>query len=239
MYEKLQLIKRILSIGISKYPYRVQCNICKWNARVFDSDSWHRHTLCQNCGSQVRQRLLFAALATLEQFSVSRIVNNSRVLHFAPEAMLSDYLRANSQSYLTADYSRNDVDLCLDMCCMPSIADGSFDLVVACDVLEHVQDDSQAVEEIFRILSPHGWLILTVPQKDHLPSKYEDPRIRSAEQRELAYGQGDHRRIYGDDFACFIENYGFEVSACPFTPQLSSHPLATNYRKVFFAQKQS
>jgi len=38
-----------------------------------------------------------------------------------------------------------------------------FDLVVACDVLEHVSDDARACGELCRVLKPGGRLIMSVP----------------------------------------------------------------------------
>ncbi len=43
-------------------------------------------------------------------------------------------------------------------------AEGSFDLVVIPDYLEHVDEDSRLLEEIFRSLREEGELILTVPR---------------------------------------------------------------------------
>lgn len=42
-------------------------------------------------------------------------------------------------------------------------ADGSFDLVLATDVIEHVDDDMAALREIRRILKPGGRALITVP----------------------------------------------------------------------------
>jgi len=41
--------------------------------------------------------------------------------------------------------------------------DGFFDVVIALDVLEHVKDDQQAVDEISRVLKPQGVFICFVP----------------------------------------------------------------------------
>ncbi|HEX8994204.1 MAG TPA: class I SAM-dependent methyltransferase, partial [Candidatus Paceibacterota bacterium] len=41
--------------------------------------------------------------------------------------------------------------------------DGSFDVVVMLDVLEHLEDDSIGAREIYRILKPGGIAIVTVP----------------------------------------------------------------------------
>lgn len=42
-------------------------------------------------------------------------------------------------------------------------ADDAFDLVVACDVVEHVEDDRRAFAELRRILRPGGTLVFSVP----------------------------------------------------------------------------
>ncbi|HEX2854020.1 MAG TPA: class I SAM-dependent methyltransferase [Opitutaceae bacterium] len=42
-------------------------------------------------------------------------------------------------------------------------ASASFDLVMACDVIEHVDDDHRAFAELNRVLKPSGRLIFSVP----------------------------------------------------------------------------
>jgi SAM-dependent methyltransferase len=49
-----------------------------------------------------------------------------------------------------------------DICAMP-FAQASFELVLATDVIEHVDDDQQALREIVRILRPGGHALITVP----------------------------------------------------------------------------
>lgn len=53
-------------------------------------------------------------------------------------------------------------DVCTDACMLP-FADDSFDLVICCEVLEHVREPSSASREIFRVLRPNGKLVLTAP----------------------------------------------------------------------------
>jgi SAM-dependent methyltransferase len=57
-----------------------------------------------------------------------------------------------------------------------SFADGSFDLVVSNDVLEHVNDPQQALRETFRVLRAGGEFLLTVPFHTA-----EDRNVRRAE----------------------------------------------------------
>lgn len=49
-----------------------------------------------------------------------------------------------------------------DICAMP-FPDGSFGLVLATDVIEHVADDRLALAEVARVLKPGGVAIVTVP----------------------------------------------------------------------------
>jgi SAM-dependent methyltransferase len=46
-------------------------------------------------------------------------------------------------------------------------ARASFDLVLSHEVLEHVRDDGQAVDEIIRVLKPGGRLLLFVPNQGY------------------------------------------------------------------------
>jgi SAM-dependent methyltransferase len=49
-----------------------------------------------------------------------------------------------------------------DVCALP-FADGTFDLVLATDIIEHVDDDGAALREIRRVLKPDGRVLITVP----------------------------------------------------------------------------
>lgn len=40
-----------------------------------------------------------------------------------------------------------------------------FDAIVCCDTLEHVQDEVQSLQELWRVLQPGGTLIVTVPHR--------------------------------------------------------------------------
>ena len=51
--------------------------------------------------------------------------------------------------------------------------DNSFDRIVCLDVIEHIDDDRQALNELKRLLSPHGTLILAVPAFRNMFSSHD------------------------------------------------------------------
>jgi predicted SAM-dependent methyltransferase/predicted Zn-ribbon and HTH transcriptional regulator len=234
-----------------KFPKNVECNICGWSGRHLASDDWHEHSVCWRCRSQVRHRLMVEALSRLDGLTYKDLVDGKSVLHFSPEVQTTPLLRPRAGSYRTADFMREDVDEQLDLTNMPSVAAGSVDLLVAADVLEHVPDHIQGMREILRVLAPGGCAILTVPQQDNLEKTWGDPSITDPEKRLQLFGQRDHVRIFGNDMPELLKSAGFEVRVITekdfppelvkkhvlFPPILSTRPLATNYRKVFFACK--
>ncbi len=253
-------IKKVILLPVKIYFFFVkskfECNICGFKSNNFTSDGWHKNSQCPYCWSQVRQRLLLAALNTLQDVSFDSIVKEKRILHFAPEDGLKKFLKNGSSLYKTADflspwYFYSEIDFDIDISDMPSISDNSFDCVIACDVLEHVENDSLAIKEVYRILDYGGCCIFTVPQKDDLLTTYEDDKIKTPEERKEKFGQQDHMRIYGQDFQDKLEKNWFIVSVIDSTffdkkkiernilaPQIfSTNPLATNHRKIFFGKK--
>jgi hypothetical protein len=232
-------------------PHRVRCNVCEWEGRRFLSDEWHPFTVCPACASQVRHRLLVAAMSQLDDLTFIHLARGKRVLHFAPEPELAKRFREISAYYVNAGYFLSEHDI--DISNMRTVAEKQFDLLIACDVLEHVHNDQSALQEIHRVLAERGWAIITVPQPDHMAKTFEDPSVTDPKQREKVFGQWDHLRLYGDNFAELLEHAGFSVRIVtahdfPATvvrkhvlspPIPSSHPLASNQRRIFFAQKRT
>jgi SAM-dependent methyltransferase len=75
------------------------------------------------------------------------------------------------------------------------IADGSADLVVASDILEHLDDDQAGAREIFRALKPGGTALITVPAFKWLWGPQDDVshhkrRYTRAEVEQLLAGTG-------------------------------------------------
>ncbi len=90
--------------------------------------------------------------------------------------------------------------------------DHHFDAILCNHVLEHVDDDKRAMSELFRVLKPGGWAILQVPIALALQETYEDCSITSPTAREVAFGQSDHVRLYGNDYTDKLQATGFIVN---------------------------
>lgn len=236
----------------------VECNICHYRGKLLNSDVWHKFTVCPNCGTGVRQRLLWATLNSTGDWNIDTIIKNKAVLHFAPEKAMSTQLASVARKYKTADFlaegysdSYHHIDYNMDISDMHQLQDAAYDCVIACDVLEHVVDDKKALREVYRVLTTGGHCIFTVPQKDKLETTYEDLTVTGAKEREEKFGQADHLRIYGNDFVQMMNNAGFttaqvdennfdkkqQIKNVLYPPVLSHHPLATNYRKIFIGFK--
>ena len=70
-----------------------------------------------------------------------------------------------------------------------------FDLITALDVVEHMEDDRQAVDEMFAMLRPGGKLIITVPASMKLWDRHDEinghyRRYSRKTLRELISGNG-------------------------------------------------
>lgn len=239
-------------MAVLAFPMRVECNACGWRGRRFLDDDWHRDVCCPRCGSSVRHRLLLAAHRHVVGLGFDAVYGGRRVLHVAPEPILGRHIRPAAAAYVRADYLHDGVDIRLDITDMHGLRDGSYDVIIACDVLEHVGDFRRALAEMHRVLADGGLAILTVPQQDGLSVTREDPTLTTDEARREAFGQHDHVRMFGDDFFAEIERQGFTVDAVDHSqlplaaverhrlaPQRSAHPLATNRRRVFFCRRRA
>lgn len=69
------------------------------------------------------------------------------------------------------------------------------------------------MKELCRVLKPGGWASLQVPIKGNITQ--EDLLITDPKERVRLYGQEDHVRYYGRDFADRLKNAGFDVLIIP------------------------
>ena len=75
-----------------------------------------------------------------------------------------------------------------------SKSDNYFNYIICFHVLEHIEDDIEAMKELYRVLKPNGLCLIQTPFKTG--DIYENKNITSEDEREKAFGQKDHVRIY-------------------------------------------
>lgn len=190
---------------------------------------------CPWCYSHDRERHLFLFMQATDIFS---FIAGKRVLHFAPELHLSGIIEAARPDVLVkCDLHPWMPDMVkVDLLEMPYM-DSYFDLVIANHVLEHVNDDGRAVAEIVRVLKPGGYAILQTPYSNILEKTWDDPGIRSGQERLEAFGQEDHARLFGKDIFDRFAQYGLESRVLlheDVLPSYSPQRFGLNEREPFF-----
>lgn len=164
-----------------------QCNICKFKVRKF-VELKTNDLLCPKCGSLSRSRGLWDIIETE--------IEDKIVLHFSPSESLRNVVVKNGKTkkYITTDYEGEfESELALNIEEI-DLDDDSIDTIICYHVLEHVENDIAAMQELFRILKPTGVCFIQTPFKEG--AILEDKSVKSPEERLKRYGQKDHVRLY-------------------------------------------
>lgn len=177
------------------------------------------NALCPNCLALERHRLMWLYLKQRTNF----FEPGQEVLHIAPEiCFIKRFEEIHGEQYITADLESPLAKVKMDIHEMP-FDDNRFDISFCNHVMEHVADDHQAMKEIFRVLKPGGWAIIQIPVFHPVPDvTFEDASVTDPKEREKLFGQDDHVRLYGKDYADRLRKAGFDVSEDDFVNDLSA-----------------
>ena len=203
-----------------------QCPLCGCQRRKFLPYGYvtsRENALCPNCLSLERHRLLWLWL--LRESDIGRgAMALPKMLHIAPEVALMRKFKKmyanNAERYVTADLESPLADIHFDVQQIP-LADESFDCVICNHIMEHVEDDGKALGEIYRIMRHGGWGVILSPVELEREKTFEDDTITDRAERTRIFGQYDHRRIYGRDYAERLRAAGFEVYDIDYKNELS------------------
>lgn len=174
-------------------------------------NGYREKCVCPKCGSIDRRRWVIYVLKNYTTI----VTEKCNVLHFAPTREVSDFIHLNKAcDYYSGDIvsgrAKNVVNV-LDI----QFKDGYFDYIVINHVLEHIKEESTAINELIRVLKPTGKLIMSFPVCLNQPTN-EKLEYNTPELRFQHYGYEDHYRLYGMDFKNHFEKYGLEIQT--FTP---------------------
>ena len=212
------LVRRAQFVGTRRY-----CACCGSYLRSFAAcprpprpgRTTRADALCPVCGALERHRLAVKYLKTRTDLWDGR---PKRLLHVAPERQLSALLaRIPQATYVSVDLMSKRAMVRADVTRL-SFPDQCFDVIYCSHVLEHVPDDAAAMRELRRVLQPSGWAILQVPVLRDMT--FEDASITTPEGRLAAFGQHDHVRMYGKDYADRLRAAGFSVMVDSFAAEL-------------------
>lgn len=164
-----------------------------------------------------RHRLLWLYLKNETDFFSAP----KKVLHFAPEqAFYKRFRNQENLDYTTTDLLSPLADVKADICNLP-FADNTYDIILCNHVLEHIPDDTKAMQELYRVLRPGGMGIFQIPQDLKREVTFEDNSITDQKERAAIFGQYDHVRVYGRDYFDKLRTIGFSVTEEDYTQKIS------------------
>ncbi|EAQ42574.1 class I SAM-dependent methyltransferase [Polaribacter sp. MED152] len=170
-----------------------------------------------------RHRLMWLFLKDETKFFKSK--EKLKVLHIAPEQCFLDIFRnQDNLEYITSDLESPIADVKADICDLP-FKDNEFDVVFCNHVLEHIPDDTKAMQELFRVLKNGGFGIFQIPQDLSRAITFEDNSITDKKQRAEIFGQYDHVRVYGRDYFNKLRKIGFRVDEVDYTKKIAPEKL--------------
>jgi SAM-dependent methyltransferase len=245
MYKRLKsLIKSILPrdflvrneqwIRGLAYPLylgnRFECLICGAQlSRFIKLESGD--LLCPRCGSLPRTRRLWRLIEP-------QLKAGLQILHFSPSRVLFRKLKKRRDlNYLSTDFEDEFLaDQKLDIR-HTGLPDQHFDLIICYHVLEHIDDDRSAMQELYRILKLGGQILIQTPFK---PGEiFEDQNIVSPEDRLKHFGQADHVRVYSvEGLRNRLEDIGFVVEVLSFEEQSPERLGLKSAERVLRATKE-
>ncbi len=207
-----RFFRRIGNWGLTR-----KCPCCGASVRNFlpYGDPPRENAACPICGSLERHRLIWMYFQQRTDLLDGK---PKKMLHVAPERQLGHlFERQPHIDYLSGDLLNERSMVKMDITDI-QFPDEQFDVIYCSHVLEHVPEDRRAMREFYRVLKPGGWAILQVPIG--ADTTYEDPTITSPEERFRVFGQADHVRIYGPDYADRLKESDFNVTIDKFAAEL-------------------
>jgi len=200
-------LRATLFVG-SKYI----CPCCGWRLRAFTAGGTSLKerdlSYCPRCNSKARHRRIWLFLEEHTNLFSAPL----RLFEVAPKFSFARRFRKMSNlSYMAGDLQLHPESMLrMDVTAMP-ISSNSFDALICVHVLEEVMQDRLAMSEMFRVLKPGGWALVTVPTNMSAMT-YEDPSIVAPKDRKRAFGEPAHVRVYGYDLADRLRSNGFTVT---------------------------
>lgn len=222
-------IKKILKKKLINFALQgdnVECVCCGKTFVTFLPAGIKKRTnaRCPNCGALERHRMVWLFI----ERETELLKKPMKLLHSAPEIFFYHKLKKLSTIDYTAidkypdEYTYSAETLDMDLTDL-KFNDNSFDFIICNHVLEHIQDDHIAMQEMFRVLKPGGKALLNVPFEQDRATTFEDHMITDPQRRLELFGQPDHVRLYsGKDYVKRLTDAGFSVQQIDYVGSFSA-----------------
>ncbi len=214
---------------------QVYCPMCKQTAKSFlpgGSKFIRRNCFCVTCGSRERHRHLWLVLekdfpeltSDTYNFLAWEDVNidakqpgipKFNVLSWGGDRCVTRKLFARyNLNYISLDAWQSRWRPYTRPCDIirSEFSDNSQDLIILDHILDKVEKDREALQEMKRILKPGGSILVMVPLYYNLEKTFEDSSVTSREGRFKLFDKANRLRKYGRDFPERLREAGFVVT---------------------------
>ena len=211
---------------MADHIFELYCNICgKTSKPSRGRENTPNDYLCVHCKSSIRYRS--QAKAIMSVYGQGRFLSLSdaikspdfkklKILEVAIKGSLVRVL-SKSPNYQQAYFwdnvqpgnARQGIR-CEDLQSL-TYPDGSFDLVITTEVMEHVADPTKAFREIHRVLRPGGSYIFTIPVRVPMRPQTKTRAIENSDG-EVQHVEPPHYHISGiGDPSLVYTDFGFSL----------------------------
>ena len=176
------------------------CNIC--GAYLFKNKL--KNDICPYCRLRTRHRILRSVLDR----QIGDIFSGKRVIANNADPKEKETFFPNALSIVNFDVRPLEyLDCVADVQNLDGFSDGSFDVFYSIYVLNHVKDDTKALSEMARVLSPGGIALIMVPfrikDRTRLHSDITQNYGKDALEK---YGVGSYRYYGYDDILELLQS---------------------------------
>ncbi len=191
------------------------CPVCN-RERVFHVNTvngefnWRESVADDVCMLNLRQRFIYSLCR--DRYKGKKIYMHEQITNLfrymstlENEVVGSEYISPATEGGTIVDGVRHEDVMNL------SFDDGSFDVIVSCDVLEHVNDPKTALKEAYRCLKTNGTILMTVPFNPNMEKNVRRAFMRNDGSVENHLPPVYHGNPLSKEGSLVFHDFGWEL----------------------------